>query len=168
MRPLRSPSSCCETRPSPTRIAAVTTKLWIYRFGAQTLLIVAVVLLGVGCYPWRQIFRQTPTFANLQAVSSRIDWLRAGWVEVTEDQLQSVLAGINSGRDAWGNPILTAVRHRDDGQTDFLLVSPGSDGELDVESIDEYFELESVDIVGQFERDIVFRNGKPVTNASDK
>jgi hypothetical protein len=48
----------------------------------------------------------------------------------------------------------------------YLLVSCGSDGKLDVPNIDEYFNLGKVDVRGVTWHDIVFRDGRPVTNAS--
>jgi hypothetical protein len=47
----------------------------------------------------------------------------------------------------------------------YILVSPGSDGILESEDDAYYLQLEQEDIRGVSTRDIVFRDGKAVTNA---
>jgi hypothetical protein len=50
----------------------------------------------------------------------------------------------------------------------FVLISPGEDGVFERDAPELYFDAPREDIVGRLERDIVFRDGEPMTIASAK
>lgn len=123
----------------------------------------AVVLLStLGCVsPDRGA--QIRTFAQLQTISR--------WIETDENarisasRIEELVLKSYGGKDYWENEILFDVREAAGGYTEYLLVSTGSDGRLDVSNIVEYYTAEREVIRGQTARDIVFRNGKFVTDA---
>lgn len=123
-----------------------------------------VILLGCDAY-WR-ISRQIPTFADLYSSADELQLLVEKHGSVSDAEAYRIIRKRNSGLDSWGNPIV--FRAKSSPQFSFLLLSLGSDGKLDVDDIESYFSHPREVIVGQFDRDIVFRDGKPVTIASDK
>lgn len=126
-------------------------------------LLLAIFLLCCGEY--RQGAYQIPTFADMQAVAQAIQRSVEQDGSIPDGAALSILNSMNGGRDSWGNKILYVSRR--DPSFSFVLISPGSDGLLERDPLD-YFELEEVNIVGQFERDILFRDGRAITNASPK
>lgn len=106
--------------------------------------------------------RQLRTFADLQLISRVIEIETAEGQRVTHETIESAIRTVlnQDGRDVWGNEIRYLVREQD-----WVLISPGADGELDFESNDTYFAMSPEDIRGQPSRDIVFRNGRYITYA---
>ena len=132
----------------------------------RSLLLLIALALVFSCRAYEQLHRQTPTFANLQHIVEQVEVVVSERGYVTEAEMARILTQYNKGRDEWGTPYV--FRSRNHPEFSYILVSLGSDKALDVESIDAYFELAETDIVGQFDRDIVFRDGKHVTIASAK
>lgn len=109
--------------------------------------------------------RQVKTYANMQAIVSRLETSRAQGRDVFRAQSQYAIASEADGHDQWGNPFVFIMK--DQGQNySYLLISYGSDGQLDVASPDMYFDDNKEELIlGQPERDIVFRDGLPLKNA---
>ncbi len=128
------------------------------------LLLGAELILSCGAY--EQLHRQTPTFANMQNISRNIEVVVSEKGHITESAAMNIIAEYNEGQDGWGTPYI--FKSRNQPEFSYIVVSLGSDRVLDVGNIDAYFELAETDIVGQFARDIVFRDGKYVTIASAK
>lgn len=113
---------------------------------------------------YRQLNQQLPTFANLQSASIEIERLRHAKNAPDASTAQAILERyFKHGRDVWGNKILY-LEDMNLGRG-FLLVSPGSDHKLDVRDPMLYFTAKPRNIIGQLERDIIFRNGEAVTDA---
>lgn len=128
-----------------------------------SILVLTTLLLGCGEY--RQLTRQLPTFVNMQTMAREIQRIYERDGSVTEDQAQSILMMINEGRDEWGHRIVYAASS---DPASFVLISPGQDGVFERGAPSQYFDAPREDIVGQLDRDIVFRDGEPVTIASSK
>ncbi len=131
---------------------------------SQILLVVTGLLFG--CDAQQQLSRQIPTFANLKNMSLTIQRVVDEQSSISSAEAARIIGKINMGLDAWGNPVI--FKARQDSEFSFVLISLGRDGRLDVDHVDQYFTYPQEDIVGKFDRDIVFRDGKPVTLASNK
>jgi hypothetical protein len=131
------------------------------------LLLSSMLLLIVGsCGPYGQIRKQLPTFANLQEISRQLQYKVEAKGFFSQEAGMEIVQALNGGRDEWGHPFVLEVRSQP--EFSFVVLSPGKDGMLDVSDVSEYFEMETEDVVGQLDRDIVFRDGQPVTIASSK
>lgn len=107
--------------------------------------------------------KQVRTFADLQVITERIDdAISKNRGMIQPSQAREVILGVNGGRDAWGNEILFHSNVRD-GKFTYVLVSPGEDGKLDLASLDDYFGVPVSSVHGLGGKDIVFRDGQPVT-----
>jgi hypothetical protein len=141
-----------------------TTPLW------RTLRLGACILffpLATGCDYWRGYLqsKQVRTFAEIQGITSRIEALRQRDPDsVTAAAIENAIAQSRGGRDAWGHPIAYAITS-ERGVVNYVIVSAGRDGRLDVETIDKYFTSAPERVSGQWDRDVVFRNGDPLLNA---
>lgn len=116
--------------------------------------------LLVACEDYQRV-RQIESYAHLQAASSIIKELIIQEGSIEQGKAMEVIQGVNGGKDAWGNEIL--YKQRSSPYLSFILVSPGRDNALDIESIEDYFIYPEEDIRGHPDRDIVFRDAMPVT-----
>ena len=117
------------------------------------------------------LHKQTPTFANIQAMCLIIDDILEEKSCISVDEMREVSRRYNEGRDSWGNSYLFSIRETDQAVQcgcSYLVVSMGKDGELDVDNIEEYFDHKEEYVVGELNRDIVFCDGKPILIASPK
>lgn len=131
----------------------------------------AVLFCGLLCVvlwvlPFVRRAHQLRTYADMQMICSRID----NTVQQRGDALRAndILDAVRSvygGIDTWGNEYLVLFEKLGRIESRYLLVSRGSDGKLDIAHIEDYFDMEIVDIHGQYEKDIVFLNGEPLTRA---
>lgn len=130
-----------------------------------TFLSLALAILSVGCNGYRQLKEQLPTFANLQDAAIHIERVatETGALPTTEEARKIVAEHLEDAKDLWGSEILYVARTSP--KQSFLLISLGRDRKLDVPDPSVYFGLESTMIVGDLNRDIVFRDGVAVTNA---
>jgi len=118
--------------------------------------------LGLSCNALDRS-RQVQTFGDMQVMAEMItDLQRTG--QPSAVQVRSALRRVHDGRDAWGNEV-SFFATAESGRHGYILVSPGSDGILESEDEAYYLQLEHEDIRGTAVRDIVFRDGKAVTNA---
>ena len=109
--------------------------------------------------------RQLRTYTNMQAIVGRIEEFRLVNGDKNLDALVSAFIKTEGeGRDEWGNSFIYKSR-RDSSGFAYLLVSWGSDGSLDVASVDQYFHAPQESVSGKFERDIVFLNGSALKRA---
>lgn len=125
--------------------------------------------MSAGCQVYdryQAIHHQQPTFADMLNTGRAIEAARQKHGSMEPAEIQAIVRNIRAGRDAWGREYLIAVRQ--EPTFEYLVVSLGSDGKLDVENINQYFTLKEQNILGDHPRDIVFRNGKPVTLAMIK
>jgi len=118
-------------------------------------------LSSCGAYERYQRTKQIESYAHLQAAASIINELIAQKGIIEKERAEEIVKTINRGRDAWGSKILYEQRSRPDFS--FLLISLGRDRVLDVRNVEEYFVHPEEDVRGDFDRDIVFRDGIPVT-----
>lgn len=129
-------------------------------------LVVLACLVALGAASLAGVYRrakQVRTFANMQGISASVAAaMRDGKMDPAG--LLAIVESVSGGRDSWGNKLVLEVRLLQ-GERQFVLVSPGSDGLLDYSDIGAYFLLPERDTKGKFEEDIVFRNGRPVTLA---
>ena len=79
-----------------------------------------------------------------------------------QSAMEALVRETYDGKDAWGNDLLLELRDEPPG---FLLISLGSDAELDVSTPSAYFALEAQDVHDSTEADLVFRDGEAVTYA---
>lgn len=126
-----------------------------------------LVLVTTACNPFAASGRakQFRTFADLQVMAARLDEAiskSAGRLDANE--ASRIVASINGGRDAWGSQVIVHVESRDE-RVVYVLVSCGSDRKLDLPKVQDYFFMAPHDIHGQGEKDIVFRDGEPITRA---
>lgn len=78
---------------------------------------------------------------------------------------RSAITSEAEGRDQWGNPFVFIVKDQGSSYS-YLLISYGSDDQLDVASPEMYFDDDKEELIlGQPQRDIVFRDGLPLKNA---
>lgn len=139
-------------------ISPATTQL-----NLSTILFAGAAVCLSACNPLNEA-RQVRTYANMQAIVSRLETVREQGKTIFKAQSQSAIASEANGRDQWGNPFVLIVK--DQGpKYSYLLISYGSDGQLDVASPEIYFDDKEELILGQPERDIVFRDGLPLKNA---
>jgi len=135
-------------------------------------LAIALALAGCGLYDsFQQVSRQNPTFANIQAMSFAIEAEIEEGGCIVIDRLEEIAERYNGGRDEWGNEFRFSIHNADDGgesRCSYVVLSTGRDGQLDVEKIEDYFSADVASVIGDFDRDIVFRDGQPLTIASDK
>jgi hypothetical protein len=129
-------------------------------------LLLVTTLLLIGCRPYQQLTRQLPTFANMQAAATAIQRICERDGSVSEEAALSILEKVSDGRDDWGNRIVYASRSMP--AFSFVLISPGQDGVFERDDPSQYFDAPVENIVGNLDRDIVFRDGEPVTIASGK
>ncbi len=109
---------------------------------------------------------QLPTFANLLSTSLAIQQVVDKEGSISNGEASRIIREMGMGLDEWGSPII--FRARKEPGFSFILISLGRDKSLDVDDIGQYFTHPQENIVGEFDRDIVFRDGKPVTIASAK
>ena len=125
--------------------------------------LVAVAASGCGIHESIQRARQIRTQATLQdisAVARKLETHQRARAEC--DQIMSIASREAEVTDGWDNTILCFIcSGSNDGAV--LLVSRGADGALDVGSLSDYCGVESRESVeGEFDSDIVFRNGRPL------
>jgi hypothetical protein len=114
---------------------------------------------------YEHLHRQLPTFADMLNISRQITEAAPGGVPAEAD-VQRIVKRYNEGADRWGTRFVFHARR--EPAPGYLLVSLGADRQLDVPSIDEYFQLERQDITDDPDRDIVFRDGEAITIAARK
>jgi hypothetical protein len=124
---------------------------------------VMIIVAVAAALSFRRRALQVRTFADMQVISRKITaHLQTG--DRSREALEALVRSVNQGKDAWGNDFVLQIRDTDQGYS-YLLISPGSDGRLDVASAAAYFDLERVDIRRQYANDLVFRDGVAVTMA---
>lgn len=123
----------------------------------------ALALTGCGFYDAYQRAKQIRTFTDLQTIARRIDQSIAEH-SVSSAEAEGILKEVNHGRDAWGNPFIfksTSIRSK----FSYLVISLGSDSQLDVRDSDAYFTVPKCRVHGKSQRDLVFRDGEAITLA---
>lgn len=131
-----------------------------------TLVAVGLVLtISYTLYTEYQRAKQIRTYADLQIISKTIQRERAHSSELLD--LRRIVQSVRGGVDAWGNVFLVD-QESGPGQAEqrYLVVSVDADGTLDVEDISAYFTTPSRSVAWEFDRDLVFRNGVAVQEAS--
>lgn len=128
----------------------------------------AVMVLGCGrLADVRARARQAGTYADLQEISwnlkrSNLRLANSGALE----RLKGVVESVRQGKDRWGRPFRYSILQSGE-EGSYVLYSTGADGIRDSEEDSWYFELTPRSIKGEFDHDIVFRDGRPVTNAGN-
>jgi hypothetical protein len=108
--------------------------------------------------------KQVRSTADLQTITARIENGKAhGSGTDVERIVATAVANVHGGRDAWGHPYAWHVRQGATGLS-YVVLSTGSDGQLDVPAIEEYFTKEGHEVLrsSEHERDIVFRDGTAI------
>ena len=134
-----------------------------------TLCYAALVLSGMpgaGCRDPRRALdetRQFKTYFRMEELQGKLNKAAAEHQGVLpESQARRIISNSGDGRDEWGQAfIYTRVSVRREFET--LLISSGSDRALDSKSMLHYVEMNDTNITGDPSRDIVFRNGAPIT-----
>jgi len=127
-------------------------------------LVIAALVLA-GCYNPLQRTRQIRSFETIKLVCQRLEELRVkSGGTVPEQEFSAAVRSIRNGQDEWGQPVLFSIRTAP--AFSYVVVSTGSDRRLDVNSMGDFFSMAKVDIRGSTKRDIVFRDGEAITNAS--
>lgn len=133
-------------------------------------ILAASALMAAGCTRLggvRDRVLQVGTYADLQEIS----WnLKRRDLTVTDpgalEQIKGVVESVRQGRDRWGRPLRYSILKSREGGS-YVVYSTGADGIRDSEEDSWYFELTPRSIKGELDRDIVFRDGRPVTNAGN-
>jgi hypothetical protein len=130
----------------------------------HVLLIVTVLSFLSGC-EYQHGIKQVRATADLQTISGRIEASvnvkgpAADFREIVSASVSSV----NQGRDPWGYSYMWRVDVSGDNVT-YVVLSTGSDGTLDVPTIEDYLSKPGLTRLSASEhrRDIVFRDGQAV------
>jgi len=128
--------------------------------------LVAAAASGCRIHESIQRARQIRTQATLQdisAVARKLETHQRGRAEC--DQIMANASREADVTDGWDHTILCFIcSGSNDGAV--LLASRGADGVLDVGSLSDYCGVEDRESVeGDFDSDIVFRNGRPLKSA---
>jgi hypothetical protein len=105
--------------------------------------------------------KQVRSTADLQSIAAKIESSKSqGSVGDVERIVTTAVASVHAGKDPWGHPYVWRVREGAKGAS-YVVLSTGSDGQLDVPTIDEYFTKDGVEVLrsSEHKRDIVFRDG---------
>jgi hypothetical protein len=108
--------------------------------------------------------KQVRSTADLQSIIARIEnGNPRGSVADVERIVSAAVANVHGGNDPWGHPYVWRVRAGATGVS-YVVLSTGSDGQLDVPAIDEYFTKVGQEVLrsSEHQRDIVFRDGDAV------
>lgn len=145
------------SQPAAVELAAYMMRtLW-------SALDVIVLVFFCSC-DYTQGVKQVRSTADLQTITSRIENGKSqGSVADVDRALTTAVASVNGGRDAWGHPYVWRVRGGAMGVS-YIVLSTGSDGQVDVPAIDDYFLKTEREVLQSSEhnRDIVFRDGDAV------
>lgn len=116
---------------------------------------------------YRQLTEQLPTFANLQCSAIEVQKMQRLDMNLERTNVEKAIVDcFGSAQDVWGNEIQFLISP--ENPHSFLLISLGSDGKLDIPDPHFYFNDKPRNIIGQLERDIIFRDGVAVTDAGKK
>jgi hypothetical protein len=128
-----------------------------------TLLVVvsSVMLFFVISYVRRA--KQVRAFADLQTIAARVGALGSESV-LSREAVEGAVRSVNRGQDPWGHAIIVETQETSTGLS-YLLVSRGADGRLDVDEVTSYFVAEPRRVHGEYWRDIVFLDGRAITQA---
>lgn len=125
------------------------------RHCSQLLCVGFLSFLAVHC-GWGEAYtqaKQNRTVADLSMIVHRIEG-----ADSANDHaiIAKALEESEVRVDSWGHPFLYATQG-----TSYVLVAVGRDGALDVDRIEEYFQVEpGKNIRGKPDEDIVYRDGK--------
>jgi hypothetical protein len=103
----------------------------------------------------------------MQTICHKLDGLRAQGQEGLSEQgpmAKAAIESVSEGHDAWGRRFAFHIRSAGTGVS-YVLVSLGSDGVADYTDPTSYFGAAETSIHSQPARDIVFRDGRPITLA---
>jgi hypothetical protein len=121
-----------------------------------------VAFTGCGYYDAYMRAKQLRAYIDLQSLCRSID-LRNGHA-LSQKEAEQIVQTINQGRDSWGTKVIYRSRVKGN-KTSYILVSLGSDRKADVADLEEYFESPERSIRDEPWRDLIFRDGQPVTLA---
>jgi hypothetical protein len=133
-----------------------------WTWSAAAVVVAALVTVG-GCRAYQRA-KQVRSVANMQGVCALIERDKEEHRPIDEERIRTLVGQVAGGRDGWGNEILVATRDTPAGRR-YVLVSRGSDGRLDVDTPARYFDQTPTDVREDAGKDIVFIDGKEVTNA---
>jgi hypothetical protein len=124
-----------------------------------------VVMFVLSCSKADRI-RQVRTFSDMQTITGEIEALREREPGAlgNPSRIRRLISATGRGRDAWNHEYLFLTRTTRTGFS-YVLVSMGSDGKSDVADRSDYFSMSDDIIHGRPWRDIVFRDGHPITRA---
>ena|SRR5258708_262098 len=129
----------------------------------RVIALTVILLLIAGC-KFYNAGKQVRTVATMQGICALIEQKKDEHRSIDEVGIRMLAKQVAGGRDGWGNEILVATRNTPHGLS-YLLISMGSDGQLDVSTPRLYFAKTPADVRIDTTRDIVFVDGKQVTNA---
>jgi hypothetical protein len=96
---------------------------------------------------YTQGVKQVRSTADLQNITARISTSKSqGPGADVERIVAAAVESVHGGKDPWGHPYLWRVRESAKGVS-YVVLSTGSDGQLDVPVIDEYFTRQRVDVL---------------------
>ena len=109
--------------------------------------------------------KQLDSFSRVKTIATLLERAHEDSEQaITEEDISQITKSIGGGLDAWGRRI-RVIRSPSKPSGDHVVLSLGRDGRFDFSSEAEYFTMQRVDIRGHLDRDIVFREGRCVTNA---
>ena len=146
-----------EPSTTATRSVAVPgrTIVWLLALGA----------ICVGC-DYYQGAKQVRTYADMQTICGRLEQARRAG-NLSEKAIREAVGNVADGRDAWANEFRWYTRKTSEGIS-YVLVSYGSDGRADLAESSGYFAMKEETRRLQPQRDVVFRDGLPVTRGAGK
>lgn len=129
--------------------------------GVVSTAFLALLVLGCPAYDTYHRAKQIRTFTTLQEIAGAIEQRRNSDTPLDPQREVEAYGGV----DAWGNDIISVTKDGRGHRVSYVLISPGRDGVLDLDSLEDYFEVQPGSVAGDWDGDVVFRNGDPVWNA---
>lgn len=125
----------------------------------------AIAAAGCGLVDRSDRVKQIRTFTDMTGITSRLEDAKAQHQgRLTDVEATRLINLVQSGRDRWNYKFIYSSRQVG-GSFSYVLISPGSDGRLESQDLEVYFAMAETEIHDDPARDIVFRDGNPVTLA---
>lgn len=108
--------------------------------------------------------RQTRTFIILGTISKRIEMNPSGGSVDPVLNISEILNRFDLDRDAWGKEFMVLCSPADQ-EHHYLVISAGSDGEFESDSMGHYLTMPECDVRKDTKQDLVLRDGIVVTKS---
>lgn len=129
-----------------------------------TTLALLILVYGVwyGYHTWHRA-KQISTTSRLQAIAGLLVQSAANGGRIKAEELKESVESVAQGRDSWGNTLFFYV----DRHGSWVVISGGKDGRLNLPRIEDYLLETPLQVHGDYDRDIFFRDGKSIWSAGN-